>query len=35
MSLVLLGQNNDFALGQAIGRIYYGHYHLARLILIT
>ena len=32
MSLVLLGQNNTFALGQAISRLYYGHYHLARLI---
>lgn len=32
MSLVLLGQDNTFAFGQAISRIYYGHYHLARLI---
>lgn len=32
MSLVLLGQNNTFAFGQAINRIYYGHYHLVRLI---
>lgn len=32
VSMVLLGQNNTFALGQAISRIYYGHYHLARLI---
>ena len=32
VSMVLLGQNNIFALGQAISRIYYGHYHLARLI---
>ena len=32
MGMVLLGQNNTFALGQAISRIYYGHYHLARLI---
>lgn len=32
MSLVLLGQNNTFTLGQVISRIYYGHYHLARLI---
>lgn len=32
MSLVLLSQNNTFTLGQAVSRIYYGHYHLARLI---
>lgn len=32
MSLVLLGQYNTFAFGQAISRLYYGHYHLARLI---
>ncbi len=32
MSIVLLGQNNTFAFGQAISRLYYGHYHLARLI---
>ena len=32
MSLVLLGQNNTFALGQVVSRLYYGHYHLARLI---
>jgi len=32
MSLILLGQNNTFTFGQVISRIYYGHYHLVRLI---
>ena len=32
MSLLLLGQNNIFVFGQVVSRLYYGHYHLARLI---
>lgn len=32
VSIALLGQDSNFAIGQAIGRLYYGHYHLSRLI---
>lgn len=32
VSITLLGQDSNFAIGQAIGRLYYGHYHLSRLI---
>lgn len=32
VGIVLLGQDSDFAIGQAISRLYYGHYHLSRLL---
>lgn len=31
-SIFLLGSNSNFQTGQAIARLYYGHYHIARLI---
>lgn len=32
VSILLLSTNSNFSLGQAIARLYYGHYHIARLI---
>lgn len=32
LSILLLNQDSPHCIGQAISRIYYGHYHIARLI---
>ena len=32
VSILLLSANSNFGIGQAIARLYYGHYHIARLI---
>ena len=32
VSILLLSVNSNFGIGQAIARLYYGHYHIARLI---
>ena len=32
LSILLLNQDSQYCIGQAITRLYYGHYHIARLI---
>ena len=32
LSILLLNQDSSHCIGQAISRLYYGHYHIARLI---